>query len=160
MPTVFIGEASRRWAHDLDDLRARWQIRREPPTPDNWMPVEEFQRVVATMTREQLVELRAPIVAIQHTVMQRLSRANADVRKHQHYLDPEEFMEMQRARQAVGRHVVVINDQLHTLSLAARKASTENFGQRFIQIARAELEPETFERIYAMAHVPPPGGEA
>lgn len=51
MPAVVISDTSRQWANNLNDLRDRWSIRREVATEKEWMPVAEFEKSLANLSR-------------------------------------------------------------------------------------------------------------
>jgi len=127
MPFVMIGEATRAWAHNLDDLRSRWQIRREPPTEAEWMPVIHFERYCNGLDDEALHQLRAGILEIHHQIKNRQSELVA--------------------RRSTARHLVVVNDMLGRRKHEATSRRQSEFGERFIRAAREKLPADVFTEI-------------
>jgi len=144
MPTVYIGEASRQWAHDLDDLRDRWAIRHELPIEQDWMPVAVFAQACVLLEEADLLALRAGVLEIHHAIKKRISHMNADRHKRGIWADPDMWNELQAAKAATARHLVVVNDALGLRKHEMIHAREEAFGQRFILVAKRRLPTAEF----------------
>jgi hypothetical protein len=151
MPRVFVGEATRQWAHNLDDLRDRWAIRREAATETDWMPAVLFEQTCATLDDAALMQLRAGVVEIHHAVKARLAILSADRRKRGQYADPDTWNEIESARAATGRHLVIVNDMIGRRRRAAHRESNNRLQERFIAAAKRRLTKELFAELMAEA---------
>lgn len=147
MPVVLIGEASRQWAHNLDDLRARWKIRREAPTETDWMPAIAFSQVCQVLDLSSLFELRAGLTEIQHGIVKQMRLIKAGWRKHNIANDYDTYVEVQAARDAVERHLLIVNDQIGVRKQIAKDRSSEMLERRFVQVAKIRLPPDTFQQL-------------
>jgi len=147
MPTVYIGEASRQWAHQLDDLRDRWTIRHELPIEQDWMPVAVFAQACQLLAEADLLALRAGVLEIHHAIKKRIAQLNADRHKRGIWADPDMWNELQAAKAATARHLVVVNDALGHRHHEAVRLREESFGQRFVEAAKRLLPPEQFQQL-------------
>lgn len=144
MPTVFIGEASRRWAHNVDDLRDRWQIRHEPPTDQEWMPVVYFKQTVRVLSDEALLDMRADLTEVQHDIMGQLGNIKGLWRGRGIPTERAVYEEVQAARRSVGRHLLVIGDELSVRRHKVHEERQAEFRQRFIETVKTHVDRQTF----------------
>lgn len=152
MAIVLVSEATRQYAHNLDDLRQRWNIRREQATQFEWMPVIQFSGAVEILDSLALLAIRQELVEIQHAIKGRLGNARGKAKKYKVYSDEDWYQEMIAAEKSVGRHLLVVHDEL---SKRKRKMIAEReaiFGQRFVDAAKSILPKDVFLSIVSAAN--------
>lgn len=151
MVRVLVSDATRHWAHNLDDLRERWDMRREPPSAQEWMQVALFERECNTLNEEALQSLRAGILEVHHGILARLREFSANRRMRGRYADADIYNEVESARAATARHLVIVNDALGRRKHALLDERNQQFGARFILAAKAMLPKDTYKAIVAAA---------
>jgi hypothetical protein len=105
---IFISEASKQWANNLNDLRDRWRIRRESPTGSEWMPVQEFSKSILKLSRSEVIEIRTELLEILQDINHRIKTAESKVAIRRDYTDPAIYREMQQARNSVVAHLSAV----------------------------------------------------
>lgn len=151
---VFVSDATRQFAHNLDDLRERWNIRREPPTEFEWMPVAVFAQAVAVLDGSALTSVRQGLVEIQHQVRTKIRKEHQTAYKLHEKIDSDLIQELVFARDSVGRHLLVVHDELTARKRKSHEVRNALFSQRFIDAAKEILPSDVYESIIDRAKTP------
>lgn len=122
MPTVIFSNGSKAWANNLNDLRERWQLRREEPVRYT-VPVELFKIDIEKMSRDNLLKLVSELNTL--SVTARKALRDAHVRRGKpNALSKSEFFDLSNTVDAIGNHILLANNRLSEFGLD-RKGSLQ-----------------------------------
>ena len=153
---VFVGDATRRWAHDLDDLRDRWKIRREAPTETEWMPVLQFSSALDGLDDRSLQDIKARLLEIRRPIQKeqdRLARAHRFGRGGDNLETWEKFHEIKSALASVGMHLLAVHDAQGRRGRRRKDERAREWERCFVEAAKQLLTPEQFAELETQAHV-------
>lgn len=142
-----ISNGSSGWANRLNDLRARWMIRKEESTRKEWMPVVQFAQSIKNLPKDALVTMKIDVIEVLREVDHKLNIARSKAGAYRQYTDPSIYREMEAARASVVSHISVIDAEF-----TRRKIERNNsFPSLFVDAARDLLSEEEFAKIRSLA---------
>ncbi len=143
---VFNGSKS--WAHNLNDLRERWSIRRENPI-NYEVPVNLFKQDISKMSKDDLLSLLTEIKALRVKVQLVLEKMKANWWKGKERHTDEEYLDVLNTDKAIGQHI-------QEISLRLAKFNNEyktSLSAHFFNVCREKLSREQFSEIMDEANV-------
>lgn len=143
---VLVGEGSRRWANELNDLRERWSIRREEPVK-YLVPIILFTEDIKRFDREHLLKLKVQFQDMLNKLQYHLTNVHTNRRYKNSYEDSADFNDALETRRSLGLHIQAIDHQLSKTT----NPRTETLQRAFMIIAEERLPLELFEEILADA---------
>lgn len=164
MPTVLVSESARRWAHQLDDLKERWHLRRESKRQGAYphvtrsitgdgarhIPLDEFIIITRDLDEADLLAIKNEIDEIIAAIRFQLDEAGARVHSHGEYADPHWYAAAKYAAKRAGAHSQAIQNEMRNRRIIRQK-NERPLAYFFMDIARQELSPEEFTRLKDMA---------
>lgn len=152
---VIESQASKDWAHELDDLIYRWMIRRNI---NKWsandirkMTPVEFRSYLDGMSREQLIELRNDLNLIMDNIEFQTRGINPKL------CTPGTrgwFFSALAVKKKCGRYIQVILEYLTSVTKLLReknRAQSIRFERMFMVCAKEILDPRVYESIMVEA---------
>lgn len=139
---VVVGQGSRTWANELNDLRERWSIRRENPVK-YLVPIVLFTEDVKRLDREKLLKLKVQLQDMLDKLQHHLNNVHTNRWHKNTFADSVEFNDAVETKRSLGLHIQAVD---HQLSKTANPR-TETLQRTFMDIAEKKLPPELFAEI-------------
>ena len=146
---VFVSDATRGFAHNLDDLRERWSIRKEQPTKTEWMPIVLFREDLIGRDRNDLKILRSELMEQLNGIKARQKIVYSRTKS----IRSMELTELSIARNAIANHVQVVSDILSAMPKEHPVIVGRPLSEYFVDVAKETLEKNVFINILAEAKV-------
>lgn len=155
MTKIVFSDGSRNFAHNLDDLRERWNIRKEPRTDQEWMPVVLFAEDIKGKSSRDLILLHASLSEIGRDAKTAISKAKKRAHLFGEYSDMDWYHDTQASIISVGIHQQLIQSELSSRPKEERGPKKETpkrimrrgIPDAFVDVAREKLPESTFKEI-------------
>ncbi len=137
-----IFNGSKSWAHNLNDLRERWNIRRENPIKYK-VPVNLFKQDISSMSQEDLMSLLSEIKNLKVQIQATLEKMKSNWWRGKENHTDEEYLDVFNTDKSIGLHIQEID-------LALAKIKNEyrnNLSKHFFDVCREKLSKDTFSKI-------------
>lgn len=157
---VIVSEASRRWAHELDDRMERWRQRHYLYSLPNGhelasMPADNIRNILMgqMVTREMLVELKTEVAAILSDINATIKTAKEQARSGV-WMKRNDFKSLEKERAAYAAKYALLEAEVVRRGQVERRmtARVRPLAQYFLDAARQELEPGIFKHLMDMAN--------
>jgi hypothetical protein len=139
---VYVISGSRSLAHNLNDLRERWSLRREEPIKYE-VPVKVFKQDIANMSKDDLVRLLADITTLKAKVKSTLERMKIKYSRGREDHTDDEYLDASGTDRSIGAHIQAINAVL----AVRRNDYKESLIKHFFDVCREKLSKEDFALV-------------
>lgn len=139
MAKVMFASGSRSWANNLNDLRERWQIRREDPIKFV-VPVNLFKQDIEKLGRDNLLKLKTDLIKLLNDGKKELLKHQNIKREEGVYLEADKYSDLFFTIQAISTHIQEVNRVLG-------KTRKMLFPQIFMKVCEEKLSPELFDEL-------------
>lgn len=139
---VLVGEGSRHWANELNDLRERWSIRREAPVK-YLVPIVLFTEDIKRLDREKLLKLKVQFQDMLDKLQHYLGSVHLNRWYKNSFIDSADFNDALETKRSLGLHIQAVDHQLSKTN----NPRTETLQREFMNVAQKKLSPELFEEI-------------
>ncbi len=142
MAKVMFASGSRSWANNLNDLRERWNIRREEPV-NFVVPVDLFKLDVANLSRDELIAFHEELLKLLNKGKRELQKAQSQSRSEGIYLSSGEYSDLVYVVKSIGTHIEVTKNALSKIS----QQKKQRVVQHFIDVCREKLSKEQWSEF-------------
>jgi len=139
MVKIMFSSGSRAWANNLNDLRERWNIRREEPVKFV-VPVSLFKQDIRKLPRSDLLKLKIDLIELMNKGKKELLRHKNIKREEGVYMQADQYSDLFFTIQAIGTHIQKVD---HVLG----ETRTLSFPQIFVEVCREELSGDMFTEL-------------
>lgn len=155
--TAFVSQASRRWAHELDDSILRWVARYAPTElpPERGslrhITAEKLARILANedIPFSALAALKGEAAAINNDLIRRSHQL-----RHEGY-SPKQVTHLKRQRREIGGKLQVIDAEIsrrrHLVIERSKGQEVLPLPYAFMDVVRESLPADEFERLRMLA---------
>jgi hypothetical protein len=149
MVRVFASQASRDWAHALDDTLERWRLRHQvnETTQDIlFMSLEELRQYLGTLSRQSLIDLKAEVETINNAI-----KVQQKINYEKRYKNPEWVRSSNKVKAICKSYSQIIQSVLSDRKTAReekRLARAEDINREFVTTAKEMLPKETFKELF------------
>ena len=121
---IFVSEATRRYANNLNDLRERHEIRIEKPSKVEWILTTDFTQDIKKLDGSGLSMLKAGLGSIRDEIKEDISIRKRNAAKYREYSDPVDMKEITLAYKSLVKHIHLIDAEF-TLRRETRRKYEE-----------------------------------
>lgn len=139
MVKVMFSSGSRAWANNLNDLRERWNLRREEPVRFV-VPVDLFREDLKSLSREDLNSFHAELLKLLNAGKKELFRAKNLSYYEGVRMESDDYSDLLYTVKSIGTHVEEVKNALSNIK---RRRKDSVIGH-FLEIARERMDEEVF----------------
>lgn len=143
MAKVMFASGSHSWANNLNDLRERWQIRREEPV-EFVVPVGLFKEDLEKLSRDGLLKLLTDLIKLKNDGEKEMHKHRTVYRLEGVPLPPEQYRDLFSTINSIKVHIEETKNTISRKRRSEQVARDREFERKFVEVAKERLPKDLF----------------
>src|SRR5690349_21442614 len=143
MPTVMFSSGSRAWANNLNDLRERWNIRREEPVKFS-VPVELFKEDLSKLSRAELHQLVTDLIKLKNEGEKAMHGHQTLFRLEGIPFPRDQYRDLFSTIQSIKVHIEETKNEISKKKRLEQIERDREFERAFVNVAKKRLPKDIF----------------